>query len=98
MQSFVGWKRGHPLRSSRPRGRVNDLRTGIRPRRVDVPDLPASVVIRMTDGDTLHGTLLEERSDGWLLDEESGRLIHVYSPEVDDIVPREEVDENGSGG
>ena len=65
---------------------------------MDILDLPASAVIRMTDGDTLHGTLVEERSDGWLLDEESGRLIHVYSQEIDEIVPREEVDENGSGG
>ena len=65
---------------------------------MDVPDPPASVEIRMTDSDTLRGTLLEERSDGWLLDEESGRLIHVYSQEVDEIAPCEEVDENGSGG
>jgi hypothetical protein len=54
-----------------------------------VPELPASVVIRLTDGDTLRGTLIEERSDGWVLDEESGRLIHVYSQEVDQITPRE---------
>ena len=57
---------------------------------MDVPDPPASVEIRLTDGDTLRGTLLEERSDGWLLDEESGRLIHVYSQEAEQIVPREE--------
>ena len=44
----------------------------------------------MTDGDVLRGTLVEERSDGWLLDEESGRLIHVYSQEVDQITSREE--------
>ena len=65
---------------------------------MDVPDPPALVEVRLTDGDTLRGTLVEERSDGWLLDEENGRLIHVYSQEVDEIVPREEVDENGSGG
>jgi hypothetical protein len=57
---------------------------------MDVPELPASVEVRLTDGDTLRGTLVEERSDGWLLDEKSGRLIHVYSQEVDQIVPREE--------
>ena len=57
---------------------------------MDVPDPPASVEIRLTDGDTLRGTLLEERSDGWLLDEESGRLIHVYSQEVDHIAPLDE--------
>jgi hypothetical protein len=57
---------------------------------MDVPELPASVVIRMTDGDTLRGTLVEERSDGWVLDEEGGRLIHVYSQEVEQITPREE--------
>ncbi|WP_161605848.1 hypothetical protein [Halococcus thailandensis] len=45
---------------------------------MDVPEIPASVEVRLTDGDTLRGTLVEERSDGWLLDEESGRLIHVY--------------------
>jgi hypothetical protein len=57
---------------------------------MDVPELPASVEVRLTDGDTLRGTLVEERSDGWLLDEETGRLIHVYSQEVDQIVPRED--------
>jgi hypothetical protein len=57
---------------------------------MDVPEPPASVEIRTTDGDTLRGTLLEERSDGWLLDEESGRLIHVYSQEVDQITVRDE--------
>lgn len=46
--------------------------------------------VQLTDGDTLRGTLLEEQSDGWLLDEESGRLIHVYSEEVDQIIPRDE--------
>ena len=57
---------------------------------MDVPELPASVEMRLTDGDTLRGTLVEEQSDGWLLDEESGRLIHVYSQEVDQITPGEE--------
>jgi hypothetical protein len=57
---------------------------------MDVLELPASVEIRLTDGDTLRGTLIEERSDGWLLDEESGRLIHVYSQEVEQIVSRDE--------
>ena len=57
---------------------------------MDVPDLPASVEVRLTDGDTLRGTLVEERSDGWLLDEESGRLIHIYSQEIDQISPRDE--------
>ena len=55
---------------------------------MDVPEFPASVVVRMADGDTLYGTLVEERSDGWLLDEESGRLIHVYSQEIEEIVRR----------
>ena len=57
---------------------------------MDVPELPASVEVRLTDGDVLRGTLVEEQSDGWLLDEESGRLIHVYSQEVDQISPRHE--------
>ena len=57
---------------------------------MDVPELPASVEVRLTDGDVLRGTLVEEQSDGWLLDEESGRLIHVYSQEVDQITPRDE--------
>ncbi|GAA0473719.1 hypothetical protein MUK72_19885 (plasmid) [Halococcus dombrowskii] len=52
---------------------------------MDVPDLPAPVVIEMDDGDTLRGTLIEERTDGWLLDEESGRLILVYSQDVEQI-------------
>ena len=49
--------------------------------RMDTRD-PASVAIRLTD-DVLRGTLVEEQSDGWLIDEESNRLIHVYSQEVD---------------
>jgi hypothetical protein len=36
------------------------------------------------------GPFLEEQPDGWLLDEESGRLIHVYSEEIDQITPRDE--------
>ena len=46
---------------------------------MDVPELPASMVIRLTDDDVLRGTLVEEQSDGWLLDEENDRLLHVYS-------------------
>jgi hypothetical protein len=46
---------------------------------MDVPELPALVRVQLTDGGTLRGTLVEERADGWLLDEESGRLIHMYS-------------------
>jgi hypothetical protein len=57
---------------------------------MDVPDPPASVVVRLTDGDILRGTLVEERADGWLLDEESGRLIHLYPQEVDRITHRDE--------
>jgi hypothetical protein len=57
---------------------------------MDVSELPVSVEVRLADGDTLRGTLTEKRADGWLLDEESGRLIHVYSQEIDQIVPREE--------
>ncbi|WP_152420408.1 hypothetical protein [Halococcus thailandensis] len=52
---------------------------------MDVPEPPAPVVIEMNDGDTLRGTLIEERTDGWLLDEESGRLILVYSQDVEQI-------------
>ncbi|GAA0462869.1 hypothetical protein MUK72_18735 (plasmid) [Halococcus dombrowskii] len=52
---------------------------------MNVPDPPAPVVIEMNDGDTLRGTLIEERTDGWLLDEESGRLILVYPQDVEQI-------------
>lgn len=52
---------------------------------MDVPDPPAPVVIEMSDGDTLRGTLVEERADGWLLDEESGRLILVYPQDIEQI-------------
>ncbi|MGN8219692.1 hypothetical protein ACTG0T_15340 (plasmid) [Halococcus morrhuae DSM 1307] len=52
---------------------------------MNVPDPPAPVVIEMNDGDTLRGTLVEERIDGWLLDEESGRLILVYPQDVEQI-------------
>ena len=52
---------------------------------MDVPDPPASVVIEMSNGDTLRGTLIEERTDGWLLDEESGRLILVYPQDIEQI-------------
>jgi hypothetical protein len=31
---------------------------------MDAPDPPASVVIEMSDSDTLRGTLVEERTDG----------------------------------
>ena len=57
---------------------------------MDVPELPASVVVRMADGDTLRGTLVEERTDGWLLDEESGRLILVYPQDIEQIERRNE--------
>ena len=49
---------------------------------MDAPDPPVSVVIEMSDSDTLRGTLVEERTDGWLLDEESGRLILVYPQDI----------------
>ena len=52
---------------------------------MNVPDPPATVVIEMNDGDTLRGTLVEERTDGWLLDEASGRLILVYPQDVKTI-------------
>jgi hypothetical protein len=52
---------------------------------MNVPDPPAPVLIEMSDGDTLRGTLVEERTDGWLLDEESGRLILVYPQDVEQI-------------
>ena len=52
---------------------------------MDVPDPPASVIIEMSNGDTLRGTLIEERTDGWLLDEESGRLILVYPQDIEQI-------------
>ena len=57
---------------------------------MDVPDPPASVVIEMSNGDTLRGTLIEERTDGWLLDEESGRLILVYPQDIAQIERRDE--------
>ena len=57
---------------------------------MDVPDPPAPVVVQMSDGETLRGTLVEERRDGWLLDEESGRLIFVYPQDIEDIEQREE--------
>ena len=57
---------------------------------MEVPDPPASVVIEMSNGDTLRGTLVEERTDGWLLDEESGRLILVYPQDIDQISRRDE--------
>ena len=56
---------------------------------MDVPDPPASVVIEMSNGDTLRGTLVEERTDGWLLDEESGRLILVYPQDIEQIDRRD---------
>ena len=56
---------------------------------MDVPDPPASVVIQMSNGDTLRGTLIEERTDGWLLDEESGRLILVYPQDIEQIDHRD---------
>ena len=57
---------------------------------MDVPAPPASVVIEMSNGDTLRGTLVEERTDGWLLDEESGRLILVYPQDIEQVTPRDE--------
>jgi hypothetical protein len=54
-------------------------------------------MIQLTDSDTLRGTLIEERSDGWVLDEESGRLIHVYSQEIDQIISDEESEERTTG-
>jgi len=56
---------------------------------MDVPAPPASVVIEMSNGDTLRGTLVEERTDGWLLDEESGRLILVYPQDIEQIDRRD---------
>ena len=56
---------------------------------MDVPDPPASVVIEMSNGDTLRSTLVEERTDGWLLDEESGRLILVYPQDIEQIDRRD---------
>ena len=60
---------------------------------MDVPDPPASVVIEMTNGDTLRGTLVEERTDGWLLDENSGRLILVYPQDKEQIDRRDSSEE-----
>jgi len=57
---------------------------------MDVPDSPASVVIEMTNGDTLRGTLVEEQTDRWLFDEESGRLILVYLQDIEQVTPRDE--------
>ena len=60
---------------------------------MDVPDPPASVVIEMSTGDTLRGTLVEERTDGWLLDEDSGRLILVYPQDIEQIDRRDSSEE-----
>ena len=60
---------------------------------MDVPDPPASVVIEMSNGDTLRGTLVEERTDRWLLDEDSGRLILVYSQDKEQIDRRDSPEE-----
>ena len=60
---------------------------------MEVPDPPASVVIEMSNGDTLRGTLVEKRTDGWLLDEESGRLILVYPQDIEQIERRTESEE-----
>jgi hypothetical protein len=60
---------------------------------MDVPDPPASVVIEMSNGDTLRGTLVEERTDGWLLDEDSGRLILVYPQDIEQIDRRDSSEE-----
>ena len=57
---------------------------------MDAPDPPASVVIEMSNGDTLRGTLVKERTDRWLLDEESGRLILVYPQDIEQVTPRDE--------
>ena len=57
---------------------------------MDVSDPPASVVIETNGGDTFRGTLIEERRDGWLLDEESGRLILVYPQDIEQIAHRDE--------
>ena len=58
---------------------------------MNVSELPASVEVRLTDGGTLRGTLVEEPPDGWLLDEETGRLIHVHSQEVESDRPSSRV-------
>ena len=60
---------------------------------MDVPDPPASVVMEMSNGDTLRGTLVEERTDGWLLDEDSGRLILVYPQDIEQIDHRDSSEE-----
>jgi hypothetical protein len=60
---------------------------------MDVPDPPAPVVIETNDGETLRGTLVEERTDGWLLDEESGRLILVYPQDIEQIERHSKLEE-----
>jgi len=60
---------------------------------MDVPDPPASVVMEMSNGDTLRGTLVEEQTDGWLLDEDSGRLILVYPQDIEQIDRRDSSEE-----
>jgi hypothetical protein len=47
----------------------------------------------MSNGDTLRGTLVEERTDGWLLDEDSGRLILVYPQDIEQIDRRDSSEE-----
>ena len=65
------------------------LRVSLELSHMDAPDPPASVVIEMSNRDTLRGTLVEERTDGWLLDEESGRLILVYPQDIEQIDRRD---------
>jgi hypothetical protein len=62
---------------------------------MDSPEPPAPVVVRMIDGDGFRGTLAEKQSDGWLLKEESGRLIHLYSQEVNEIRRYEDAEAKG---
>lgn len=62
---------------------------------MDSPEPSAPVVVRMSDGDEFRGTLVEEQSNGWLLDEESGRLIHLYSQEITEIDRNEESEKRG---
>jgi hypothetical protein len=40
------------------------LRVSLKLSHMDAPDPPASVVIEMSDSETLRGTLIEERTDG----------------------------------
>ena len=66
------------------------LRVSLKLSHMEAPDPPASVVIEMSDSETLRGTLIEERTDERLSDKESVRLILVYPQDIEQIERRNE--------